>query len=96
MRDALSGRDLALGKMHILRQFGPLDKGLVGVNREQNRGAPSVLCEHERTLRGLHLLDEAGHAGAELRQGVTRGTRSVETAPRRLNGPISAQETARA
>src|SRR5674476_1202976 len=35
VRDALSGRDLALGKMHILRQFGPLEKGLVGVDREQ-------------------------------------------------------------
>lgn len=66
MRDAVAGCDLALGDVPILRHLGALDKGLVGIDREQNRHASSVLREHERALSKLRLLDESGHAGAEL------------------------------
>ena len=62
MRDALTGGELGLSDADIFSQFGALDKRLVGVDGQQNGSTAAVLCQHQRALRGLHLLDEASDA----------------------------------
>ena len=66
VRDTFADGDLCVRRTHIFSQLDSLEQRFVGVDREKNRRTPSVLCQHERSLGALDLLNERRDACAEF------------------------------
>ena len=68
MGHALAGRDLRLGHPDVLEQLGPVNQRLVFTGVYENGGAASMLGQNDGPFGPLHLPDNGGEIGAEIRQ----------------------------